>query len=452
MYNDPSPQSSTQWYESPALSDGSHTVSISRIAGTSVDYMVVTAGLTTPLSGQTLIVDDSDSSIAYSGSWSTPTGPFTINGDSSVDFYAHRKTLHRMSTVGSSLSLQFTGTSVSVYSVFDYSSVGHMVVVYSVDSESHTQPYTVSSSSPGYRPNILLFSKDGLEARTHTLKIQMTSNNGMALAIDYILYQPSFKSLAEKLGINTATIASPTSPSSPTTTAAAATDTILGTDTNLGTDTIRGTDTHSSTTSPSATQSSLVNSASVSGSILSHEASSTAGVVPSGIDGSSKSNPDSESSTSNPSSSPPIDIMAVRPFFDTTSDASYHQDTKTPITTASISHLYGSTAGPSTNGSDAGVTSLSPTPVHNKKTSTSNFSTSNPDASSQRQFRSRMQRIQDLVQELNEALTVGHSDAAHIAELRGRIKELTRESGVEPEVGFDWRRATPSGVPPPYER
>ncbi|KAG6840884.1 hypothetical protein C0991_003477 [Blastosporella zonata] len=115
-YNDPSPQNTMQWYKSPTLSDGTHTVSITRIAGTAVDYMVVTAGLMTPLSGQTLIVDDADSAISYSGTWSNTGGRYAINGDSSVEFYPYGNGVHRTSAVGSSMTFQFTGA-ISVFTL-----------------------------------------------------------------------------------------------------------------------------------------------------------------------------------------------------------------------------------------------------------------------------------------------------------------------------------------------
>lgn len=68
-YDDPKPQSYRQWYQSPTLSDGSHKISLDNIAGTSLDYIVVTAGNSTPLAETTVIVDDNDPAIVYTGSW-----------------------------------------------------------------------------------------------------------------------------------------------------------------------------------------------------------------------------------------------------------------------------------------------------------------------------------------------------------------------------------------------
>lgn len=102
-------QSGTGAYDSPTLSDGKHTITYA--IGTSAsppafDYLTVTAGKSTTLKDHTLAVDDADSAIIYSGSWSNaPLDP--AGTDSFISLY--RDTVHWTSTVGDSLQLQFEG-------------------------------------------------------------------------------------------------------------------------------------------------------------------------------------------------------------------------------------------------------------------------------------------------------------------------------------------------------
>ncbi|KAG6826769.1 hypothetical protein H0H92_014524 [Tricholoma furcatifolium] len=186
-YDDPSPPSSRQWYQSPMLSDGEHTISITHIAGTSIDMMMITAGPNTPLSGQQLIVDDNDEAIVYSGSWS-----------SSSDTYTQSDMPH-------------TGTSISVYSLVNYQLLGSVGVTYTLDSIQYFEVYAVTTSTSQYqsgvekRDNQLLWSSDTLSAGDHTLSIQVeSSTNGVPLVLDYLVYTPSFATLSSKPGIGPA--------------------------------------------------------------------------------------------------------------------------------------------------------------------------------------------------------------------------------------------------------
>lgn len=64
-----SPNTLFQWYTSPLLPDGHHTVSISSLLSSqSVDYVVISPGATTLLGSETLLLDDSDSHIVWHGS------------------------------------------------------------------------------------------------------------------------------------------------------------------------------------------------------------------------------------------------------------------------------------------------------------------------------------------------------------------------------------------------
>ena len=61
-------------------------------------------------------------------------------------------------------------------------------------------------------------------------------------------------------------------------------------------------------------------------------------------------------------------------------------------------------------------------------------------------FRSRMQRLQDLVLELNRAISESGEESSYALELRARIAELTREDAQSSEIVAQGRT-----VPPPYE-
>lgn len=62
-------------------------------------------------------------------------------------------------------------------------------------------------------------------------------------------------------------------------------------------------------------------------------------------------------------------------------------------------------------------------------------------------FRNRMQRLQDLVVELNRAISEDGEESSYALELRGQIAELTREDAQRSEIVAQGR----TNVPPPYE-
>ena len=106
---DPSPPTTRQWYQSPTLPDAQHTISITHIPSISVDYAVVTAGQNTPLSSDTtLIVDDGDPSIRYTGDWTRNTNIFTSSDNPMVGL-PHGNATHQSTSTGASATFGFTG-------------------------------------------------------------------------------------------------------------------------------------------------------------------------------------------------------------------------------------------------------------------------------------------------------------------------------------------------------
>jgi hypothetical protein len=77
-----------------------------------VDYVVVTAGLNTPLFGQTIIVDDDDPSITYAGAWARSNNSYT-NSFGPFRGVPYGNGVHQTTSVGATAMFPFTGTFVS---------------------------------------------------------------------------------------------------------------------------------------------------------------------------------------------------------------------------------------------------------------------------------------------------------------------------------------------------
>jgi hypothetical protein len=106
-YMDPNPPSYRQWYQSPTLSDGTHNIAITHIAATAVDYAVITAGPQTNLAGLTLIVDDGNPVMRYTGSWSQ-SNSLTFSGGPYTGL-PYGNTTHRTTSAGASVTVPFSG-------------------------------------------------------------------------------------------------------------------------------------------------------------------------------------------------------------------------------------------------------------------------------------------------------------------------------------------------------
>ncbi|KAF9051809.1 hypothetical protein BJ165DRAFT_1365519 [Panaeolus papilionaceus] len=215
-YDDPTPQTYMQWYQSPTLSDGRHRISIGHLAGTAIDMALITIGPNTSLSGKTLLVDDDDSQITYSGNWARNTKKF--DAGTLPDGYPIRGSTHRSSNVGDSLTFRFTGTSASVYGIFNWGNTGSLTATYTLDGSTDTQEYTVNSDTPyhvsnfGEASNFVFFRTGSLPAGPHTLVITITQSDNVAYNFDYITYTPSFSNLASRPDLSSLPL--PGSPSS----------------------------------------------------------------------------------------------------------------------------------------------------------------------------------------------------------------------------------------------
>jgi len=183
-------------FVSPVLPDGKHTItyatSFSSKTPPSFDYLTVTPGPSTPLSGKTLAVDDADPSFIYSGKWTT-TPPNPITFDYSTSLY--RNTAHWTSTIGDTLQFNFIGTSISVFGILaNISSGGNISATYTIDGESRT--LGIPKGTLDMLPMVQLFHSD-LQAGNHTLVVNITDIAApRALGVDLITYNASSDSLS----------------------------------------------------------------------------------------------------------------------------------------------------------------------------------------------------------------------------------------------------------------
>ncbi|KAJ3733637.1 hypothetical protein DFJ43DRAFT_1068117 [Lentinula guzmanii] len=191
----------TQWYESPVLDDGLHTVNLSSLV-VDVDYAIVTVGQTTPLGDtSTIIVDDPNTEIEYQGGgWTMNNASLVMNGGWANGPPLGNST-HRTNSVGDSFKFQFSGSSISVFGVFEWTGTGSVTLDFNLDNQTTPSVISVpSGSSPSHpeTPNHLFFSSN-VTAGNHTLLVNVTDAVGnQTFVFDYLTYIPSFESLASK--------------------------------------------------------------------------------------------------------------------------------------------------------------------------------------------------------------------------------------------------------------
>ncbi|CAA7262076.1 unnamed protein product [Cyclocybe aegerita] len=200
-YSDPNPQTYRQWYQSPQLSDGAHTVTLSNLAGTSFDFAVVNVGPDTPLVGQPVIADNDDSGFTFNGTWQRNLAGF--NSGPNADGFAFHNSTHDTWSVGSGFTYRFTGKSAAVYGIFTWANLGLLSLTFTLDGAPLSKDFRVSSDTPqfvseiGQQQNFLFHSYDFLESTDHTLVVNITQCINQTFSFDYITYTPTFTTLAD---------------------------------------------------------------------------------------------------------------------------------------------------------------------------------------------------------------------------------------------------------------
>ncbi|KAG6810222.1 hypothetical protein H0H92_010034 [Tricholoma furcatifolium] len=512
-YGDLSPPTSLQWYQSPQLSDGQHIINITQIAGTSVDYMVISAGPNTPLAGERLIVDDGDNDITYSGTWERQEGRYTSSTNPHSGF-PHGNATYQSGTAGSSAIFVFSGNDVGVYSVFNFSHIGWVTVQYTIDGNSETVTHAVTTSTSQYQAgvlqqeNTLLWqSDDSLTLGNHQLTIEIVDSDGQTnYVLDYILYTPSFETLASKPDL-TPTGAS-TSGSSASKTSGSTISTVVssgapGGSTNSLTQSV------GYVTVSSGVVETIFPAASSNTNTSSTTKSTPVGAIAGGVVGgiavlailalvslflcrkrskqrSSISPTLAPDAGSHGTFNPLLPILpnlrcnpanfAVEPF---TATAAHIPQLKS-VSSIPLTGTYSDT--PNSAGLSAGgpmnesstfepmmserklrvspglpVIPLLPRRADSQTQDSTSISDStditNFTTSGSRVFQTRMQRLQELVTELNFEIAQRGENTVRAAELKGRIAELTRENLDVEAGGIDREviRQSTATVPPPYQ-
>ncbi|KAF5320374.1 hypothetical protein D9758_018082 [Tetrapyrgos nigripes] len=170
-----------------------------------VDYALFTVDNSSDLSDSLILVDDSSKEIQWNGSWEP--GPPILDKQtgimefpvSSISVSPHDNTSHVSSTKGDSFMFRFAGTSIEVYGFLAVSSStgpGPFTSIQAtIDGQQNTNPNLINA--PDVR--FLLFSRNDLGLGNHTLVFTIEElRNGTSVAIDYILYAPSFRTIVDK--------------------------------------------------------------------------------------------------------------------------------------------------------------------------------------------------------------------------------------------------------------
>ncbi|KAL0957122.1 hypothetical protein HGRIS_003215 [Hohenbuehelia grisea] len=192
------------WYTSSFVTDHQHdfNMSLDNATHALIDYMVVTAGPSTPLEGRTIIADDFDKDIQYSGSWETQFGTvFPARDTNGTGRLAFRNTTHSTKKSGSRFTFDFTGSSISVFGILQSRLGGKWTAKFSVDGGSsnvYTAEFSNSTMRSFDRTNIQLYHTD-LKPGSHVLDVQVSEMSGdQSFVLDYILYNASFANALSK--------------------------------------------------------------------------------------------------------------------------------------------------------------------------------------------------------------------------------------------------------------
>ncbi|KAG6860985.1 hypothetical protein C0995_005221 [Termitomyces sp. Mi166 len=209
-------------YQSPILPDKTHNLTIMANISSSeifvlVDYATIMAGENTPFqTGQDLIVDETDPSIIFDGDWTLNTSfpvfktvmVFHRNGGNHDHRLAKACILRPMETqlikphhqVQQPRSNSMVGTSVSVFGVQSLRNTNLEMTYIVDDGPTQSGPVIVPI---GQSMNFQWFHKEGLAATNHTLVMTVRqSSENVFFNLDYIVYTPSFASLAEEKGLS----------------------------------------------------------------------------------------------------------------------------------------------------------------------------------------------------------------------------------------------------------
>ncbi|KAG6816469.1 hypothetical protein H0H87_005829 [Tephrocybe sp. NHM501043] len=182
-------------YTSLILEDSDHTIKFVGSPNATIDYYTSEIGNNTALLGKKLIVDATDPSITYTGNWWTNTSSI-ITDDGAVRLPWANSTLQTNES-DSSVTFLFSCTSLAIYGRNSRKGIN---VQMTKDGETDWYKLETSDSSnpPTHDALVDLGELTPEEHRLVIFDIHGPPEDLGVLDLDYVVYTPAFRSLAEK--------------------------------------------------------------------------------------------------------------------------------------------------------------------------------------------------------------------------------------------------------------
>ncbi|KAG5219455.1 hypothetical protein IMY05_C4891000300 [Salix suchowensis] len=188
-----------QWFKFADLADTHHDISLGFSTNVYFDYAVISAGQSTPLQGRSILVDDSDAAMNYTGLGASGLTRCTLRRRAAAN--TTRKVRSSKLESGGLRASSVHRFVISVYGIVQWQNPGRISTAYTLDGSG--SPQTTTFSSDGQRkpytdqPNYLFYHAD-LTPGNHTLVITVTEiTDQQSFLLDYILYTAAFDSLAQ---------------------------------------------------------------------------------------------------------------------------------------------------------------------------------------------------------------------------------------------------------------
>jgi hypothetical protein len=157
--------------------------------------LLVSAGRGTPLNGRTLIVDDSEDTVTYSGSWTTQS-PIPLTFDFSTSLY--QATSHWSQSIGDTIEYHFLGDSIALYGIvanLASSTRTNISMTYILDGVPTEQG--IPAGTLEGLPKSALFRSSNLAGGEHTLIVNVSDIAApQAIGFDFFLYNSTAADLA----------------------------------------------------------------------------------------------------------------------------------------------------------------------------------------------------------------------------------------------------------------
>ncbi|PFH48040.1 hypothetical protein AMATHDRAFT_6166 [Amanita thiersii Skay4041] len=197
------------FYQSGPLTDDQHTLALTFTADKAnfwLDYFTTTPSTKTTSQNMRLVkVDDNDSIVQYSGTWTRDDAPNDFQSSS-----------HLTQTSGSQASLTFFGTSIAAFGRVQNTTQGTDLpaATFSIDNGDPVAYNPVSPNQNSTLYQVLVYRSPELSLGQHTLTLQARDNN--PLLIDFFMYaQPDNLPSSVAGGVGVTSTGSATNTASP---------------------------------------------------------------------------------------------------------------------------------------------------------------------------------------------------------------------------------------------